>query len=540
MTLTEDKLGLLSAPPLPASVSLTLFPAFHLPPPQSMHNLTISSPKKLSPRRRLLIAIIVVALYIFLWLIGRSHNYTLPQSLLLAPIITVTILYGLWGGIVAGVLFWPLHTLLLAPAPVTGSRWALLQSGWAVYIIFLTTGVVVGYLAELIEQLQHENEENRRTRQALEKQIRQNQLMLNTMLDGYILTDAEGQILGVNPAYCAMTGYSADDLVQMNIRDVEIQFSDEEVGQRLQEIVSQGSARFETRHQRKDGVTLDLDVSIAIMQSEDRPLIAAFIRDITKHKQAEQKLQEYANHLEDMVEEHTRALKQAQEQLLQQERLATLGRLASGVSHELRNPLAVIANAVYYLKLVQPDASATIKEYLDLIETEIKAAIHIIAELQDFAKTPIAQRKAVSVAAATAEALERRHPPAAIQTHIQIPADLPPLLVDREHLSRILDALIENAYEAMEDGGELRISASLEQEADQTLLRLDIADTGVGLTPEVQEHAFDPLFSTKARGIGLGLTICQALVNANQGHITLRPAPEQGAIASLWFPTAQR
>ncbi|NOZ70407.1 MAG: PAS domain S-box protein [Chloroflexi bacterium] len=501
-----------------------------------MPKLPYSPLFKHRPRGRHLLALAVVGIYVLAWLSARAHNFVLPQSLLLVPIFTFAILYGLWGGIVSGVLFWPLHIFLLAPATNISSRWAALLDGWTVYAIFLSIAVFVGYMKELIDRLQHENEEHRRTQQALEKQIHQNQLMLNTMLDGYVLTDTEGRILHVNPAYCAMTGYSAEELLQMNIYEIGVQLSAEEITERIQEIITQGGARFETKHLHKDGRILDFDLSIALMQTEEEPLLAAFIRDITERKQAQQKLQEYAEQLEEMVEERTLALQEVQERLLQQERLATLGRLASGVSHELRNPLAVIANAVYYLKLVQTNAPPTIIEYLNLIDSEIKAATHIIAELQDFAKTPLAQRKAVILTEAVAEALQRRPIPPHIQTHIQIPADLRPVLVDPEHLARLLDELIKNAYDAMEQGGELRISATLEEEEEQQFIRLDIADTGAGLTPEAQKHAFEPLFSTKARGIGLGLTLCQALVAANSGRIALRPGPKQGAIASLWFP----
>ena len=101
---------------------------------------------------------------------------------------------------------------------------------------------------------------------------------------------------------------------------------------------------------------------------------------------AEQELQAYSEYLEDMVNERTRALQNAQEKMVRQERLATLGQLAGSVGHELRNPLGVISNAVYFLKMTQPDASATILDYLDIIEKETKISDKIVTDLLDFTR----------------------------------------------------------------------------------------------------------------------------------------------------------
>ena len=120
-------------------------------------------------------------------------------------------------------------------------------------------------------------------------------------------------------------------------------------------------------------------------------------RDITERKQAEEQLKEYSEHLEEMVDERTRELRQAQEQLVRKEKLAVLGQLAGGVGHELRNPLGVISNSIYYLKMVQPDANEKIKQHHAMIEQEVHNAAQIVGDLLDYARVISTDPRPVSV-----------------------------------------------------------------------------------------------------------------------------------------------
>ncbi|VAX27195.1 diguanylate cyclase/phosphodiesterase (GGDEF & EAL domains) with PAS/PAC sensor(s) [hydrothermal vent metagenome] len=128
--------------------------------------------------------------------------------------------------------------------------------------------------------------DRKNTERKLHTQIEQNEQILKTTLDGYILTDTEGKIEDVNQSYCEMSGYSREELLQMNIREVELQLSDK----RIEKMIRLGRDRFETKHKTKDGVILDLDVSVVVMNFVQGPLVAAFIRDITKQRKAEKEL----------------------------------------------------------------------------------------------------------------------------------------------------------------------------------------------------------------------------------------------------------
>jgi PAS domain S-box-containing protein len=151
----------------------------------------------------------------------------------------------------------------------------------------ITLGGLRGILASV-----RDISERKQAELALREQVQRTVRLLQTTLDGYILADTAGQVVDVNSAYCNLIGYTRDELLQMNIRQLEGQLSPQEIERRIELMVQQGGARFETQHRRKDGRLLDLDVSITIIQQQDGPLVAAFVRDITERKQAAEALRQ--------------------------------------------------------------------------------------------------------------------------------------------------------------------------------------------------------------------------------------------------------
>ena len=134
--------------------------------------------------------------------------------------------------------------------------------------------------------------ERKRAEETLERTRRLNRMLLESTLDGYILADTRGEIIDVNPAYGRMIGYTREELTRMNIRALEASLDPETVERRIAQMMAEGGARFQTRHRRKDGSLIDLDVSIVIVQPEEEPLVAAFVRDITEFKRSETDLQQ--------------------------------------------------------------------------------------------------------------------------------------------------------------------------------------------------------------------------------------------------------
>ena len=128
------------------------------------------------------------------------------------------------------------------------------------------------------------------TREKLQNEIQRNRLILNTTLNGFILADTYGQILDVNPAYCEMTGYSKEELLKMNIKQLEAKIPADKIDNKIDEIIAKSKDRFETQHKAKEGNIIDFDVSISIMNLDNKTLLAAFLNDITEYKKTAEKL----------------------------------------------------------------------------------------------------------------------------------------------------------------------------------------------------------------------------------------------------------
>ncbi len=261
----------------------------------------------------------------------------------------------------------------------------------------------------------------------------------------------------------------------------------------------------------------------------------------TERKRAEEALKEYSERLEEMVEERTQELREAQEQLVRREKLAVLGQLAGGVGHELRNPLGVISNAVYFLQLTLPDADETTKEYLEMISAEVRNSTKIISDLLDFSRTRLPDREEVAVSELVAEVLETRPPPEGVQVTTQIAPDLPPVLVDPRQIGgQVLVNLVVNAYQAMPEGGTLTIKTSeVSEKLPKSEVALSVADTGCGIPPENMAKLFEPLFTTRARGIGRGLAVSRSLVEANGGSMEVESEVGRGSTFTMRLPTRE-
>jgi signal transduction histidine kinase len=260
--------------------------------------------------------------------------------------------------------------------------------------------------------------------------------------------------------------------------------------------------------------------------------------------------QRYATELEAAVEARTSELREAQEQLIRQEKLAVLGKLAGGVGHELRNPLAVILNAVYYLRLVQTDASDKIRQYHNMIEQEARNAEKIITDLLDFARIKSVDRESVAVPELVQRVLERFPAPDAVTVTFDFHPDLPPVFVDPRQMEQVLGNLVVNACQAMistplrgqaspttlTSGGKLSVIGEQLSVDGVIWVQIAVKDTGSGITPENMKKIFEPLFTTKAKGIGLGLAVSQKLVEANGGRIEVESEPGKGSTFIVWLP----
>jgi PAS domain S-box-containing protein len=267
--------------------------------------------------------------------------------------------------------------------------------------------------------------------------------------------------------------------------------------------------------------------------NKDGALLSGFgtVQDVTEKREMHAKLEEYSKHLEELVEEKTQKLKEA-------ERLVTIGETAGMVGHDIRNPLQSIEGAVYLareeLKNL-PDSSPEKKELyeiLEIIKHQSNYIDQIVADLQDFSRTPMPQLKETNLHELIIEALSTTEIPENIQIQTLIQDDLRAVTVDPVFMKRVFLNLIENAAHAMPKGGKLTIKAFDE---DQCTF-IHVEDTGVGISEEDKTKIFSPLFTTKAKGQGFGLAACKKLVEAHKGEITFESEAGKGTVFKIKLP----
>jgi two-component system, NtrC family, sensor histidine kinase HydH len=244
-------------------------------------------------------------------------------------------------------------------------------------------------------------------------------------------------------------------------------------------------------------------------------------------------LRESELRLEETVEMRTRELYQAQAQLVHREGLAVLGQLADGMAHELRNPLGVISNAIYYLGIVLADADEDIREAMDTVSVGIEDAVEIVSGLSDLAHPRPAVRETVSVSALVERALMRH--PVPDDVHVVSRLDVPVVFVDSGQIVEALSRMMMNAYQAMPAGGTLTLSAQV----DGGGVVVSISDTGHGIAAKDLDRIFEPLYTTKARGIGLGLALARSWIEVNGGSIRAESSVGVGSTVTVTLPLWQ-
>jgi PAS domain S-box-containing protein len=255
-------------------------------------------------------------------------------------------------------------------------------------------------------------------------------------------------------------------------------------------------------------------------------------RNITKLKQAEEELKLHSDHLEELVEQKTKQLKQA-------ERMAAIGETAAMVGHDLRNPLQAIRYAVYSLKstlskcandyAVQIPDKAT--RMFEVINDSVTYADSIIRDLQDFSADRKPVRTQVDIKVLIDETLRNIAIPDGVRVNRQF-TQTPLLSVDTDQLRRVFHNLVENAVQAMAKGGTLTVS-SREKEG---FVEVAFTDTGVGMSKEALEKLFTLFYTTRAQGMGMGLAICRKFVEAHGGSIVVESQEGKGSTFTVTLP----
>lgn len=262
------------------------------------------------------------------------------------------------------------------------------------------------------------------------------------------------------------------------------------------------------------------------------------VLDITAHKLAEETIRKLNEELETKVRERTRQLLEAQEDIVRKEKLAVLGQVAGSVGHELRNPLGVMNNAVYFLQTVLAGSDDSVKEYLNIIKSEIASSERIVSDLLDSVRTKPPHPEIVGVAELIGQTLRKYAVPPSVTVKLDIPETLPPLWGDAMQIHQVLRNLISNGVEAMPKGGTLEIRAVADE--TETNVAIGVRDNGIGITTEQLGKLFQPLYTTKARGIGLGLVVVKNLTQANGGTVEVHSEPGKGSLFVITLPAFRK
>jgi PAS domain S-box-containing protein len=357
--------------------------------------------------------------------------------------------------------------------------------------------------------------------------------LYESSIDGILSMDLEGKIVECNQAFADMLGYAKEEVYNLTYRELTpSKWLDMEAKIVTEQLPIRGySEEYEKEHIRKDGTIFSVSVRVWLIRDKEGTPTGSWgiIRDITERKYAEEELKKYSERLEETVEE----LRDAQEQLVHKEKLAVIGQLAGGVSHELRNPLGAIKNAVYFLNMVLEKPEPEVKETLEILEKEVAISERIISSLLDFARSKPPTRRKVNINDVIQETLSRIKVAENVAVASHLEEVLPILLADPDQLGQVFENIVINAIQAMPKGGQLTVTS---QSPSPKWVTIAFSDTGVGIPEENREKLFTPLFTTKAKGIGLGLTITKTIVEAHGGTIEVQSEVGKGSTFTVKLP----
>lgn len=319
--------------------------------------------------------------------------------------------------------------------------------------------------------------------------------ILSTMASGVIAVDAAGQVSLSNPAAEQFTGMRLKRRQNASYTDLPPALAGP-----LRETLTEGRAysQLETAIETPEGLTLPLVYSTAPLQGKDGSTHGALIvfSDLSRLKELEYEKQ-------------------------RAERLASFGSLASGVAHEIKNPLVAIRTFAELL----PERFADVDfrdDFSKVVVREIDRIDNLVARLRGIASAPQHQTGSVDIRQPISETLKLLRgqlEQTRTAVHYVTEDDAPFVTIDDSQLKQLFLNIFQNALEAMGQGGELSIRIARSQSSGPSWILIEVSDTGPGMSEAVKSHIFEPFFTTKPTGSGLGLAICRSIVDAHRGSI---------------------
>ena len=348
----------------------------------------------------------------------------------------------------------------------------------------------------------------------------------------------------------ALFGYTANEFVSGAVSYADVVHAEdlERVAQEVSTFSSEeGRKRFTHEPYRivaSDGSVKWVFDSTFIRRNEhgDITHYQGIVDDITERKETESELARYREHLEELVRERTRELEAAQGELINRERLAVLGQLTATVSHELRNPLGVIRSSSYYLQHRYEGQDEKVEKHLRRIENQVEICDSIVNDLLEFTRGRHSQTVEGEINPLLEQILDEIPEAEDVKIDKILNDNLPRINFDQGRMRRVVVNLVHNAFQAIserklkENGDTYRPAIEVSSKVKDADVMIIVKDNGIGMDEETRRKAFEPLFTTRARGTGLGLANVRKIIEEHDGSVMLESIPDEGTRAILTIP----
>lgn len=359
--------------------------------------------------------------------------------------------------------------------------------------------------------------------------------IIEDSLNEVFIFDAETlKFIQVNRGARDNLGYTMDELRELTPLDIKPSYTREQFqNEFLDPLQNQevNKLNFRTQHHRKDGTIYDVDINMQLANYLTKPVFVAIILDISERlaaeQQAHQQQMDMRAELERLVQVRTQELRDTQSELVRNEKFSTLGKVSGGIAHEIRNPLNAAKMSAYYLLNVTEPPAEKVREHLERIDRQVSMIDNVVTALSDVAKLPEVTLVPTAMEPLLQSVVGSVNLSGNVEVVFDLAAPLPPALVDEQQISIAFRNLIRNARDAMPEGGTITISAVA---PDDQQVVYSVADTGVGISPSDLPHVLEPLYTTKARGMGLGLSIAKEIVVKNQGVLSVDSELGRGSV----------
>ncbi len=387
------------------------------------------------------------------------------------------------------------------------------------------------------------------TQRALEESEARFRTIFEIAAEPIFLNDmVTGRFLDVNQAACRHLGYSKSEFLGMSLKAI-MPPGTMAVMPRFSEAPGEDKGLFfESQHIRKDGSKAIVEVSSQQMMHRDRRVLLSIVRDVTERKQIEEELTRYRWRLEQMVAERTKELNAAQRELVKKEKMAVLGQITATVSHELRNPLSVIRSSNFFLQRRVKCCDDKTEKHFTRIDDQVSLCDAIVADLLEYTEGRHVVKFHQDFAGWLAQVVQTQGSQKELDVNLRIAPDLPKISYDREKMERVIVSLLNNAAQAVRARAEesqrrgcaYRPGVDVEVFLEDDGLVVVIQDNGPGMDQTTLGHAFEPLFTTRARGTGMGLAIVKKIVEEHGGAIALESRLGEGTKARLTLPRGSK